>query len=102
MQTSLKVTFTLQRLVFAYHSTLVSNICHEANPCRGDPLLFNCAIPDCPIHMKPLTYKLLTFCLKIVNLCVTMVIKTPLSKLQIPCHSLQFITAVSQARLVLN
>ena len=45
MQTSSKVTFTLQWLLFAgYHSTPISNICHHANPCRGFLLLLNCVL----------------------------------------------------------
>ena len=35
MKTSSKVTFTLQQLLFVYHSTPVTNICHRANPYRG-------------------------------------------------------------------
>ena len=34
----------LQRLLFAYHSTHVSDICHQANPWRGNLLLLNCAV----------------------------------------------------------
>ena len=44
MQTSSKVTFTLQRLLFFYHSIPLSNICHQANPGRGILLLLNCCI----------------------------------------------------------
>ena len=44
MHTSSKITFTLPRLLFAYHSTPVSNICHQANPWRENLLLLNCTV----------------------------------------------------------
>ena len=42
MQTFSKVAFTLQRLLFVYHSTPASNICHQANPWRGKIAKLRC------------------------------------------------------------
>ena len=43
-QTSSEAFALWRLLIFSYHSTPVSNICHRVNPCRGIFLLLNCTV----------------------------------------------------------